>query len=67
MPFLAGQPCFTLVALVGLTIGLAIGGVELMGGDIAIGLLGFFWWNLLRSFERCYIAKAGSQVFFSLG
>lgn len=40
--FLAGQPRFCLVALVGLTVSLAIGGAKLTGGEIAD--------NLVRSF-----------------
>ena len=34
----AGWPCFRLV--VGLTVGLAIGGVKLIGGEVAVGFSG---------------------------
>ena len=32
VPFLAGRPCFCLVVPLGLTVGLAMGGVESIGG-----------------------------------
>ena len=63
VPVLAGRPRFCLVAPVGLTVGLAIGGAVSTGGDVAVGLSGFSWWNLLSSFQRCCTAEAGSQVF----
>ena len=47
---LAGRPRFCLVAPVGLTVGLAIGGAVLTEGDVAVGLSRFSWWNLLSSF-----------------
>lgn len=48
-PVLAGRPCFCLVALVGLTVGLAIGGV---GGEAAVGLAG----KVRSSFQLCCIS-----------
>ena len=40
LALLAGQPCFRLE--VDFTIGLAIGKVELMGGEVAVGFSGWF-------------------------
>ena len=51
---------------VGLTVGLAIGGAESMGGEIAIDVLGYSLWKQLISFLRCQTADKGFQVFFSL-
>ena len=43
LALVAGRPRFYLVGLVGLIVDLAIGGAELMGGEVAIG---FFEWSL---------------------
>ena len=62
-----GRPRFRFRGSVGLTVGLAIGGAVSMAGEVAVGLLGWSLWNELRSFLRCWTAKAGSQVFSSSG
>ena len=67
-----GRPHFCLVALIGLLlgrgiVGRAIGGAVLVGGEVAIGLLGLFLWKVLISFRKCCTVNAGSQVFSSLG
>ncbi len=65
----AGLPHFHLfeVLALGLTVGLAIGGAESMGGKVAVGFFGWSEWKLLMSLWRCITAEAGSQVFSSLG
>lgn len=62
---LVGRPCFYLIGLVGLTIGLVICEVVLIVREVTIGLSRWSLWNELISFLRCYIAEIGSQVFFS--
>ena len=65
---LAGRPRFRLLLWApGLTVGLAVGGVVSMGVEVAVGLSGFLLWKVLTSLRRCWIAKAGSQVFSSSG
>ena len=54
LALLAGWPRFRLVvSLVGLTIGLAIGGAELIWEKVAIGFSKYFLWKELISFFRC--------------
>ena len=54
LALLAGSSCFRLViGLIGLTVGLAIDGAELMGGEVAVGFFEFFMWKELISFFRC--------------
>ncbi len=65
---LAGLPRFCLVIEAsGLTIGLAIGGAESIGGEVAVGFSGWSRWKVLMSLRRCSIAEARSQVFSSSG
>ena len=46
LALLANWPCFCLiVGLVDLIVGLAIGGAELIGGEVAIGFLKYFLWK----------------------
>lgn len=64
-PVLAGRPCYCFVASIsfeGFVVGLAIGGAVLIGGELAVNLLGFSQWNLLSNFQRYCTAKAGSQI-----
>lgn len=67
VPVLASRLRFYFAALVGLTIGLAIGRTVSMGENVVIGLLKFSWRNLLSSFQKWFIIKADFQVFSSLG
>ena len=69
LALLAGRPHFRLVVdlAIGLTLGLAIGGAELIGGEFAVGFLRWSLWNELISFLRCCTAKTGFQVFSSSG
>ncbi len=62
-----GLPRFRLleVSVLGLTVGLAIGGAESMGGEVAVGFSGWSRWKLVMSLRRCITAEVGSQVFFS--
>ncbi len=55
------------ILIVGLAVGLAIGGAKSIGKKIAVSLSGWSWWKVLISLQRCNIAKAGFEVFFSLG
>ena len=59
---LAGRPRFRLVlaSALGLTVGLAIGGAESIGGEVAVGFSGWSRWKVLMSLRRCSTAKAGS-------
>ena len=54
------RPLYCLVAPVDLIVSLTIGGVVLTKKDIAVSLSRFSWWNLLSSFQKCYIAMADS-------
>ena len=65
----ASLPCFYLLEALALdlTVGLAIGGAEFISGKVAIELSGWSRWKVLMTLQKCSIAKAGSQVFFSLG
>ena len=62
LALLAGRPCFCLVVdlAVALTVGLVIGGVELMSKEVAIDFLGWSLWNELISFLRCCTVETGS-------
>ena len=51
----AGWPCFRLSVGLGLTVGLAIGGAELMGGKFAVDFLD----NLCR---RNWLAFLGAEM-----
>ncbi len=63
---LAGRPHFRLVIEAsGLTVGLAIGGAEFIGGEVAVGFSGWSRWKVLMSLQRCSTAEVGFQVFFS--
>ncbi len=65
---LAGRPRFRLVIdASGLTVGLAIGRLESIGGEVAVGFSGWSQWKVLMSLQRCSIAETGSQVFSSSG
>ena len=65
---LAGRPRFRLLLWApDFTIGLAVGRALSIGVEIAVDLLGFSLWKVLTSFQRCWIADAGSQVFSSSG
>ncbi len=65
---LAGLPRFRLVIEAsGLTIGLAIGRVESIGGEVTVGFSGWSRWKVMMSLQRCSTAEAGSQVFSSSG
>ena len=46
-------------------VGLAISRAVLTGADVAIGLFRLSLWKVVTSFEKCWIANAGSQIFFS--
>ncbi len=48
--------------ILGLGIGLAISGMEFIGGEIAVSLFELSWWKMLINLQRCSIGKAGSQV-----
>ena len=68
LALLVNQPRFRLVVgLVGLTIGLAIDGAELIGKEVAVGFSGCFLWKELINFFGCWTANNGSQVCFSSG
>lgn len=60
---LAGWPCFCLVKIFGLTVGLAISRVESIDGKIAVGFSGCSLSKMETSFQRCYTADTNSQVF----
>ena len=62
LALLAGRSCFCLVVnlAAGLTVSLAIGGVELTSGKVVVGFLRWFLWNKLISFLRYYTAETGS-------
>ena len=60
-------PYFRFRGSVNWAIGLAIGDALSIGGNVAIGLSGFLWWNLLSSFRRCMTAEEDFQVFSFLG
>ena len=69
-----GLPYFCLAAdssrkdlAIGLTVGLALGGAELVGGEVAVGFSGCSLWKVLTSLQRCWMADAGSQIFSSSG
>ena len=69
---IAGLPRFCLAAegsekglAVGLIVGLAFGGAELVGGEVAVGFSGCFLWKVLTNLQRCWMADAGSQMFSS--
>ncbi len=65
---LAGLPRFRLVIeAFGLTVGLAIGRAESIGGEVAVGFSGWSRCKVLMSLQRCSTAEAGSQVFSSSG
>ncbi len=65
---LAGRPRFRLVIeAFGLTVGLAIGGVESIGGEVAVGFSKWSRWKVLMSLRMCSTVEAGSQVFSSSG
>lgn len=51
--------------LVGLTISLAIGGVESIGQKGAVHFSEYFLWKAVTSFQKYRMANAGSQVFSS--
>ena len=57
---LVGCPCFCLRGLAGLVVGLTIGVALSMAGEVAIGLSGWFLWNELMSFLRCWTIEASS-------
>ncbi len=66
----AGLPRFCLAAegfRGALTLGLAIGGVELTEGEVAVGFSRCLLWKVLTILRRCWMADAGSQVFSSSG
>ena len=44
----------------GVIVGLAIGDVVSIIGEIAVGLSGWSLWNKLKSFLSCWTAKASS-------
>ncbi len=48
-------------------VGLAIGGAESKGGEVAVGFSGCSLWKVLINFRRYMTADEGSQVFFSSG
>ncbi len=65
---LAGLPCVRLmIEASGLTIGLAIGGAESVGREVAGGFFGWSRWKVLISLQRCSTAEAGFQVLSSSG
>ena len=55
---LVGCPSFCLA--VSWTVGLAMGGAESRGGDVAVGFLGWSLWKVLTIFRRCMMAENGS-------
>ncbi len=66
----ASLPCFYLVlevSTLGLTIGLAIGEVEFISGEIIISFSEWLRWKVLMSLQRCNTAIIGFQVLSSLG
>ena len=62
-----GCPCFCFRGWVGLIVGLAMGGMESRGADVAVGFSGWSLWKVLTIFRRCITAEEGSQVFSSSG
>lgn len=67
---LASQPHFCLVlevSVLGLIIGLAIGRIEFISGEIAISFSKYSLWKVMTGFQKYCIAKAGSQIFFPWG
>ena len=65
---LADWLCFCLVLAVlakGLTVGLAINGAESVSREVAVGFSGCSLWKVIMSLQRCWMANAGFQVFFS--
>ncbi len=64
-----GLPRFCLfeASTLGLTLGLAIGRAESIGGVVTVGLSGWSRWKVLMSLSRCSTAEAGSQAFSSSG
>ncbi len=58
---------FAEVLALGLTVGLTIGGVEFMGGEIAVGFSRWWWWKLLMSLQRCSTVEVGTHVLSSSG
>ena len=69
LALLVDWPCFRFMVdlAVSLTIGLAIIEIESIDGEVIVGFLGWFWFNKLISFLRCYTAKTYSQMFSFLG
>ena len=65
LALLASRPCFCLVIdlAVGLTIALAIGKAVLISIEVAVSFPGWFLWNDLINFLRCWTNEKGSQVF----
>ncbi len=67
---LADLPRFRLVlesSALGLTVSLAIGGAESIGGKVTVSFSRWSWWKVLMSLRRCSIAEVGSQVFSPSG
>ncbi len=58
--------CLLEASALGLTVGLAIGGAEFIGGEVTIGLFGWLWWKVLMSLQRCSTIEVSSQMFSSL-
>lgn len=57
-----GMPCFCLIienSKEGLTIYLAIESIKLTSNDVAIDFLRCFFWKVLSSFRRCWMAAIG--------
>ena len=50
-----------------LIVGLAMGGAECKGTDVAIGFSGWFLWRVLTIFQKCMTAEEGSQMFSAFG
>ncbi len=58
---LSGHPRFCLVIKAfGLTVALAIGGVESIGGAVVVGFSGWSRWKVLMGLQKYSIAEAGS-------
>ena len=52
-----------IVGMIDLTIALAIGKAELMGGEVAVSFSKNFWKKELIRFFICWTVNDGSQVF----
>ena len=55
-----GQSRFYLLLILGGMVHLAIGGAKFIGGEVAVGLSGWFLWRVLTNFRRYCTSDVGS-------